>query len=60
MHWQLLLEEYAPEFHHIQGKHNIVADALSHLTWYKTDRQEQDYNSCILAKCYDMEGQTTP
>jgi len=29
MQWRLTLEEYAPEFNYIKGKHNIVADALS-------------------------------
>jgi hypothetical protein len=29
MRWQLILEEYAPEFIYLKGKHNIVADALS-------------------------------
>jgi transposase InsO family protein len=32
--WRLLLEEYGPEYHHIKGENNIVADALS--------RMEQD------------------
>jgi hypothetical protein len=29
--WRLLLEEYGPEYVHIKGKDNIVADALSRL-----------------------------
>jgi len=29
--WRLLLEEYGPEYVHIAGKNNIVADALSQL-----------------------------
>jgi hypothetical protein len=29
--WQLLLEEYGPEYVHISGKDNIVADALSRM-----------------------------
>ncbi len=28
-HWQLLLEEFAPEIVHIKGIHNSVADAIS-------------------------------
>jgi hypothetical protein len=28
-HWQLLLEEYAPEIIYIKGIHNIVGDAVS-------------------------------
>ena len=29
--WRLLLEEFGPEFHHVKGKDNIVADALSRM-----------------------------
>jgi transposase InsO family protein len=29
--WRLLLEEYSPEYRHVSGKDNIVADALSRL-----------------------------
>ena len=29
--WRLLLEEYGPEFVHVAGKDNVVADALSRL-----------------------------
>jgi hypothetical protein len=29
--WRLLLEEYGPEFVHVSGKENIVADALSRM-----------------------------
>jgi hypothetical protein len=28
-HWQLLLEEFAPEIAYIKGIHNTVADAIS-------------------------------
>ena len=31
MRWRLLIEEFAPEFTHILGKHNVVADSLSRL-----------------------------
>jgi hypothetical protein len=31
MHWRLLIEEFGPEFRHIKGKHNFIADALSRL-----------------------------
>jgi hypothetical protein len=34
--WRLLLEEYGPEYVHISGKDNVVADALS--------RMEADFN----------------
>ena len=29
--WRLLLEEYSPEFRHIKGTDNVIADALSRL-----------------------------
>jgi hypothetical protein len=31
MRWCLLIEEFGPEFRHIKGKHNLIADALSRL-----------------------------
>jgi len=31
LRWRLVLEEYGPELRYIQGHHNVVADALSHL-----------------------------
>jgi hypothetical protein len=31
MCWRLLIEEFGPEFKYIQGKHNLIADALSRL-----------------------------
>ena len=31
MKWRLLIEEFHPELHHIQGDRNVVADALSRL-----------------------------
>jgi hypothetical protein len=31
MRWRLLIEEFGPEFKYIQGKHNLIADALSRL-----------------------------
>jgi hypothetical protein len=29
MRWHFLFKEFGPEIHYTQGKHNIVADALS-------------------------------
>ena len=29
--WRLLLEEFGPEFRHVAGKDNVIADALSRL-----------------------------
>jgi hypothetical protein len=31
MRWRLIIEEYGPTLHYIQGKKNVVADALSRL-----------------------------
>jgi hypothetical protein len=55
MQWRLLIEEYAPTFHHIKGKNNTAADSLSHLPFYETCLQEHDYNAYILAECFDTE-----
>ena len=35
--WRLLLEEYGPEYHHIKGEDNIVADALSRINTESDD-----------------------
>ena len=35
--WRLLLEEYGPEYHHIKGEDNIVADALSRINTESVD-----------------------
>jgi hypothetical protein len=29
MRWRLLIEELGPEFRHVKGKHNLIADAIS-------------------------------
>jgi hypothetical protein len=31
MRWRLLIEEFGPEFRHLKGKHNLIADALSRI-----------------------------
>ena len=37
--WRLLLEEYGPEYKHVKGQNNVVADALSRMDMdaYKFD-----------------------
>jgi hypothetical protein len=44
MRWRLLIEELGPEFKYIQGKHNLIADALSCL------EMEDYYDEPILDK----------
>jgi hypothetical protein len=46
IHWQLLLEEYGPDYVHVSGKDNVVADALS--------RMEADFNSNKKPKKQDQ------
>ena len=38
MHWQLLLEEFAPNIHHISGEENVVADTISCLSLNQENR----------------------
>jgi len=40
--WRLLLEEYGPQFVHVRGKDNVVADALSrlHAQFEETDSDD--------------------
>jgi hypothetical protein len=48
--WRLLLEEFGPEYRHIAGKDNVVADALSRL-----DKEEEvsDVETCAqMCACY--------
>ena len=42
MRWRLLLEEFGPHIHHINGKDNIVADTLSRV---KSSNLGEDENS---------------
>ena len=37
MRWRLILEEYGPDLQYIQGKKNVVADALSRLQMENED-----------------------
>jgi hypothetical protein len=39
MRWRLLIEEFGPEFKYVQGKHNLIADALSRLE--RTDSSDE-------------------
>jgi hypothetical protein len=43
--WRLLLEEYGPEYVHVKGTDNIVADALS--------RMDKDFNPDSKANIKD-------
>jgi hypothetical protein len=45
IHWRLLLEEYGPEYVHIKGKDNIVANALS--------RMDAEFNPDVKATVKD-------
>jgi hypothetical protein len=41
--WRLLLEEYGPEYIHISGRDNVVADALSRM---EADFNVKDHDAC--------------
>jgi hypothetical protein len=54
--WRLLLEEYGPEYQHIAGTDNVIADALSRLEMRspKTNRDDlgpvADYYMCAFIR----------
>ncbi len=47
-HWQLLLEEYAPEIFYIRGIHNTVADAISRLEYDPKLNTTNEYTHAML------------
>jgi transposase InsO family protein len=47
--WRLLLEEYGPEYVHIKGQDNVVADALSRLDMNKLTKTSENENACLFA-----------
>lgn len=53
--WRLLLEEFGPEYKHIAGKDNVVADALSRLDMTGDDTdgnvKEDDQQLCAATLC---------
>ena len=66
--WRLLLEEFGPEYVHVAGKDNVVADALSRMDleekatdelpvdevqWFRP-RQQQDEQGQVSAQCMAM------
>jgi len=56
--WRLLLEEFGPEYCHIAGKDNVVADALSRLDMDSeeepTTRLPKDGTAQVTATCMCM------
>ena len=61
--WRLLLEEFGPEFRHVAGKDNVIADALSRLEADFPPEPEDatsEANGCFLAYCVShMEAKPT-
>jgi transposase InsO family protein len=58
--WRLLLEEFGPEYHHIKGEDNVVADALSRIHRESDEPAEVDatriaHCMCILTRDETME-----
>ena len=54
MRWRLLIEEFGPELVYLQGKKNIVADALSRLDISPTNTQEPNLEQLLVsnAECF--------
>jgi len=52
MRWRLLMQEYAPTIHYIQGGKNVVADALSRLDFEETDDLDEGF--AMVAEIFDM------
>ena len=52
--WRLLLEEFGPEYHHIPGEKNVVADALSRMDM--TDQGESPLSGATIAQCMSTLG----
>jgi hypothetical protein len=47
--WRLLLEEYGPQYVHIAGKNNIVADALSRLEKDEDEKLSEKEEGLVLS-----------
>ncbi len=63
--WRLALEEYGPEYRHIPGKENVVADALSRMDSDETGTKSEskdDAQVCatMLAICENDESKRMP
>ena len=59
MKWRLILEEYGPELIYIQGKKNVVADALSRLD-LETDKSKVQPNMQSLAEHFGLDSKDLP
>ena len=52
MRWRLFLEEYSPDIQYIEGKSNVVADALSRLDITHSPMAEEHFNTELQAHYY--------
>ena len=59
MRWRLILEEYGPELIYIQGKKNVVADALSRLDLETEDLKVQPTMQ-FLAEHFGLDNKDLP
>jgi hypothetical protein len=48
--WRLLLEEYGPEYVHISGKDNVIADALSRMEADFKDKNNIKQDQTIILR----------
>lgn len=54
MRWRLLLEDFAPTFHYIQGEKNDEADALSRLPFFDTTTPDDDDDIMLAEQIMDL------
>ena len=54
MRWRLLLEEYGPNIHYIQGSKNIVADALSRLNINPKNTEQHPEQSAEETQAFEL------